>query len=175
MSLCVNALLQVTLTHPGALARVSGVPEVRAMYAPRPDARERSFAFLVTGVTMGCGDEPPNLCIVLARNKRQRTCPHRNCKNSLPRSRAATRRRWKRCCKRWIRSCVGSSVCACSTGGCAAPSTPRTFSNRCSRISCATRGRRARRNELGPVVRLPRCRRAPQGPDQIAQGTPPCG
>ena len=25
------------------------------------------------------------------------------------------------------------------------------------------------------VVRLPRCRRAPQGPDAIAQGTPPCG
>ena len=38
-----------------------------------------------------------------------------------------------------------------------------------------TRGRRARRNELGRVMRLPRCRRAPQGPDEIAQGTPPCG
>ena len=46
--------------------------------------------FWLTGVTMGCGDEPPNLCIVLARNKGQRTCPRRNCKNSLPRSRAAT-------------------------------------------------------------------------------------
>jgi hypothetical protein len=34
-----------------------------------------------------------------------------------------------------------------------------------------TRGRRASRNELGRVVHLPRCRRFPQGPDEIAQGT----
>ena len=50
-----------------------------------------------------------------------------------------------------------------------APSTARTFSNRCSRISRRTRGRRARRSELGRAARLRRCRRTSQGPDEIAQ------
>ena len=95
---------------PKSAGSPTGVPRVRAMYCPRPDAREQPFAFLVTGVTMGCGDERPTLYIVLARNRGPRTCSHRNCKNSLPSSTAATSERSKRCFERRIRSCVGLST-----------------------------------------------------------------
>jgi hypothetical protein len=132
-------ILEMKLTHPQrrhASRRSHGAGHV----LPPPGCmlgRERSLVFLVTGVTMDCGDEPPIPCIVLARNKGQRTSPHRNCKNSLPRPRVATTERSKRCCERSIRSYVESSACTCSTGGCAAPWTPRISSNRCSRTSCA--------------------------------------